>query len=118
MLVMTPAILNALLSAGTVSFASISLLIFDEAHHCTKKHNYAEIMRKYHALPGGAPRPKIFGMTASPVNTRAGTHEKMKVNIKKLQELMDARIKTVSDIGQVRVSLFFLFPRGHVALVI
>jgi endoribonuclease Dicer len=104
MLVMTPAILNALIAEGTVPFDAISLLIFDEAHHCTKNHPYADIMRKYHELPPGSDKPKIFGMTASPVNTRAGTHEKMKKNIQELQDMMDARLKTVSDVAQVCMS--------------
>lgn len=85
MLVMTPAILSALISDGTVPFSSISLLIFDEAHHCTKKHPYANIMRKYHDLPEGSERPKIFGMTASPVNTKAGSTENMRKSIQQLQ---------------------------------
>ena len=101
MLVMTPDILKMLIASGTVPFSAISLLIFDEAHHCTKNHPYANIMRQYHALAPGSDRPKIFGMTASPVNTRAGTHEKMKQNIRKLQEMLDARLKTVSDISEV-----------------
>lgn len=101
MLVMTPAILCALLAESHITFADISLLIFDEAHHCTKKHPYADIMRRYHDLPAGTPRPKIFGMTASPVNTRAGTHDKMKKSIQELQDMMDARLKTVSDVTQV-----------------
>ena len=101
MLVMTPRILLTLLEEGTVAFAEVCLLIFDEAHHCTKQHNYANVMRMYHALPRGAPRPKIFGMTASPVNTRAGSHEGMRASIKALQELMDARLKTATGVGKV-----------------
>jgi endoribonuclease Dicer len=101
MLVMTPEILNNLLASHTLPFAAISLLIFDEAHHCTKKHPYAEIMRKYHELPEGSEKPKIFGMTASPLNTKAGSHEKMREHMKDLQDLMNAKLKTASGISQV-----------------
>lgn len=41
-------------------------MIFDECHHCRKNHAYNGIMREYYqAQPGH--RPKIFGMTASPI---------------------------------------------------
>ena len=44
----------------------VSLLIFDECHHTRKNHAYNGIMREYYQCPDGQ-RPKIFGMTASPI---------------------------------------------------
>jgi endoribonuclease Dicer len=44
----------------------VSLLIFDECHHTRKNHAYNGIMREYHQCPV-VQRPKIFGMTASPI---------------------------------------------------
>ncbi|KAF8655840.1 hypothetical protein AX16_002924 [Volvariella volvacea WC 439] len=44
----------------------VSLMIFDECHHTRKNHPYNTIMREYFQLPE-SDRPKIFGMTASPI---------------------------------------------------
>ncbi|KAF9646833.1 hypothetical protein BDM02DRAFT_3180798 [Thelephora ganbajun] len=44
----------------------VSLLIFDECHHTRKNHAYNGIMREYYQCPTDQ-RPKIFGMTASPI---------------------------------------------------
>jgi endoribonuclease Dicer len=44
----------------------ISLMVFDECHHTRKNHPYNGIMREYFQIPAKR-RPKIFGMTASPV---------------------------------------------------
>jgi endoribonuclease Dicer len=96
MLVMTPAILNHLLADDVITFKSICLLIFDEAHHCSKRHPYAEIMQKYHALIDPSERPKIFGMTASPCNTKAGSRGKMQASLMELEALMDAKLETAS----------------------
>jgi hypothetical protein len=38
----------------------------DKCHVARRKHPYAQIMALYDSLPPGAPRPLIFGMTASP----------------------------------------------------
>lgn len=40
--------------------------MFDECHHCRKNHAYNAIMREYYQV-GPSDRPKIFGMTASPI---------------------------------------------------
>ncbi|KAF7305171.1 hypothetical protein MKEN_01232300 [Mycena kentingensis (nom. inval.)] len=64
--VMTPQILVNLLTHGLWPLDKISLLVFDECHHTQKNHPYNVIMREYFQLPPSS-RPKIFGMTASPV---------------------------------------------------
>ena len=46
--------------------AQVSLLIFDECHHTRKNHAYNGIMRECYQCPVDQ-RPKIFGMTASPI---------------------------------------------------
>ncbi|KAF2458152.1 hypothetical protein BDY21DRAFT_319388 [Lineolata rhizophorae] len=68
--VCTPQVLFDALSHGFVQMAGISLLVFDEAHHCTLDHPANQILKHfYHPLlrmdPGSAPR--ILGLSASPV---------------------------------------------------
>jgi endoribonuclease Dicer len=41
-------------------------MVFDECHHTRKNHPYNGIMREYFQVPSGR-RPKVFGMTASPI---------------------------------------------------
>jgi endoribonuclease Dicer len=41
-------------------------MIFDECHHARKNHPYNGIMREYKETPL-TDRPKVFGMTASPI---------------------------------------------------
>jgi endoribonuclease Dicer len=42
-------------------------MIFDECHHARKNHPYNGILREYFQLNSSDKRPKIFGMTASPI---------------------------------------------------
>jgi endoribonuclease Dicer len=48
----------------------VSLMVFDECHHARKNHPYNGIMREYFEVAPES-RPKVFGMTASPIwNTK------------------------------------------------
>ena len=67
-LVMTPQVLVDCLSRKNITMDNLSLMVFDEAHHCVKRHPYAQIMEFYHAAT--APKPHVFGMTACPVNVK------------------------------------------------
>ncbi|KAG6831233.1 hypothetical protein H0H92_012030 [Tricholoma furcatifolium] len=64
--VMTAQIFLNLLTHSLWSIDRVSLLVFDECHHTRKNHPYNKIMREYFQTPP-AHRPKIFGMTASPI---------------------------------------------------
>eukprot|EP00892_Ulva_mutabilis_P005977 jgi/Ulvmu1/3751/UM174_0008.1 len=95
-LIMTPKILEDLLTCGTVKFWDISLLIFDEAHHCSGDHPYAQIMRQY-AEAAKPDRPHILGMTASPVNSKVTSTEKLISSLVGLEKLMDSKLITIHD---------------------
>lgn len=74
--VCTPAILQQCLGHSLVRMEQINLLIFDEAHHAKGDSPYAKIMDDFYPQPlqlGGhkQPRPRIFGMTASPIDARS-----------------------------------------------
>ena len=44
-------------------------MIFDKCHHAVKRHSYKLIMEEFHERMEEKSRPKIFGMTASPINS-------------------------------------------------
>lgn len=56
-----------LLTHSLWSIDKVSLMVFDECHHTRKNHPYNGIMREYSYVVSPACRPKIFGMTASPI---------------------------------------------------
>ncbi|SPO31844.1 related to cell cycle control protein dicer [Ustilago trichophora] len=78
---------------GFVKMDHLNLLIFDEVHHALKNHPFFRIM-KYYRLAPVHQRPKIFGMTASPIFTSTGEFDEAS---RYLQKTMDARIHTVSN---------------------
>ncbi|KAF8758840.1 Dicer dimerization domain [Rhizoctonia solani] len=86
-MVMTAQVFHDLLNHAHWSIDKVLLLVFDEAHHCNKNHVYAQIMRThYHHCPVSE-RPRIFGMTASPIfNIRNPAQ-----SLAQLQETMDAK---------------------------
>lgn len=62
----TPQIVVNMLRSGDVSLDGVSLIVFDEAHHCTKNSPYNIIMRDFYFRLSPQHRPRVFGMTASP----------------------------------------------------
>lgn len=81
---------------GFVSLNDISLLILDECHHAKKDHPYARIMKDYYlAAEKEIQRPRIFGMTASPVDARADVREASEA----LEMLLNAKIATTSNLS-------------------
>ncbi|KAI0601897.1 RNase3 domain-containing protein [Biscogniauxia sp. FL1348] len=53
---------------GFVRLHRLSLIVFDEAHNCTKNHAGSKLMARYRQEKmAGSPVPWILGLTASPV---------------------------------------------------
>ncbi|CAM6115089.1 unnamed protein product [Calypogeia fissa] len=101
--VMTPQLLFNNLYHCFFKMEMIELLVFDECHHADKKHPYANIMRDFYHKKKHS-RPKIFGMTASPVNGKAGKGggpQKIDGQIHNLENMLDARLYTVKDRGEL-----------------
>lgn len=91
--VCTAQILLDCLNGGFVQMGQINLLIFDEAHHTKKNHPYARII-KHHYLREPGERPRILGMTASPVDAQT---RDVRTTAAELESLMCSEIATVSD---------------------
>ncbi|KAJ3221063.1 hypothetical protein HK099_003801 [Clydaea vesicula] len=96
--IMTPQIFLNLLRHGFIVLKrDISLLIFDECHHAFGNHPYNHIMQEfYHTLPTNQ-RPKVFGMTASPIYQNIVTHTDSKAKLTELQANLDSKIITVEN---------------------
>ncbi|XP_024022600.1 dicer-like protein 4 isoform X1 [Morus notabilis] len=98
-LVMIPQILVHCLSHCLMKMDSIALLIFDECHHAQvqSNHPYAEIMRVFYKTDA-IKRPRIFGMTASPVIGKDASSEgSLAKSINSLESLLDAKVYSVED---------------------
>ena len=93
-IVSTAEVLNQCLMHGFVKIHDINLLIFDEAHHAKKDHPFARIIKDYYlAEKDTSVRPRIFSMTASPVDAKADVVEAAR----DLETLLHSQIATSAD---------------------
>ena len=95
-IVCTAEILRGWLHHGFISVDQINLLIFDEAHHAKKDHPYARIILDFYAeskKSGLVVLPKIFGMTASPVDAKTD----VKKAASELEGMLHCEIATPKD---------------------
>ncbi len=93
-IVCTAAILLDCLHHSFIRMNQVNLLIFDEAHHTKKNHPYARIIKDFYVFDEHeARRPRIFGMTASPVDARTDVTRASR----ELETLLDSEIATVAD---------------------
>jgi endoribonuclease Dicer len=78
----------------------INLIIFDEAHHAKKNHPYARIIKDFYVEleKDDCRRPRILGMTASPVDTKTD----LATGAAQLEGLLHAEIATVDDPALMR----------------
>ncbi|KAH8714061.1 hypothetical protein GQ44DRAFT_689075 [Phaeosphaeriaceae sp. PMI808] len=96
--VCTAQILVDCLMHSFVKIAGINLLIFDEAHHAKGNHPYARLIKDYyiHELDISK-RPRIFGMTASPVDVRGLSAKHIREAASDLETLLHSKIATTTD---------------------
>jgi len=75
-IVCTPDVLKGCLTCSFISMRQINFLIFDEAHHAKKGHAYAQIIKDFYLTDvDELSRPRIFGMTASPVDAKVDVRQ-------------------------------------------
>lgn len=94
-IVLTAEVLYQCLHHSYIKMSQISLLIFDEAHHAKRNHPYARIIKDFYISDSqdASELPRIFGMTASPVDARVDV-EKAAME---LENLLSCRILTSTD---------------------
>ena len=90
----TAHILLDCLNNAFITMDRIHLLVFDEAHHAKKKHDYAEIMRRYYFTTHKSERPRVLGLTASPVDSKTTDVREF---ARELERTLDSEIATLSD---------------------
>ncbi|KAJ3031021.1 UNVERIFIED_CONTAM: hypothetical protein HDU68_006859 [Siphonaria sp. JEL0065] len=102
-LVFTPQIFLNTLRHGFWNLSKhVGLLIFDECHHAWKNHPYSLIMSEfYHTLPDGVERPKILGMTASPIYQKTVSMSVALKQLVELQNCLDCKIVTIQEREQL-----------------
>ncbi|MCL7031503.1 hypothetical protein MKW94_015389 [Papaver nudicaule] len=100
-MVMTPQILLDAMRKAFLSLEMVSLMVF-ECHRTTGNHPYAKIMKEfYHRSPN---KPKIFGMTASPVIKKGiSSAENCNDQMASLESVLDSKIYTVEDRNEVEL---------------
>jgi len=92
-IVCTAEILYQCLTHSYIRMDQINLLVFDEAHHTKKNHPYARIIKYFYAeVEDGKKRPRILGMTASPVDAQIDP----KIAAAELEGLLHSQIATVN----------------------
>lgn len=90
-LVITGQMVVQALAHSFLKMEDINLIIFDEAHHADATHPYSRIMKDYYVNTAWQSRPKIFGLTASPLKTATDNY---KSAAKELEATLDAKIFT------------------------
>ena len=98
LLVMTSQILLNLMADDccVLRISDISVLVFDEAHHCLGNHSYNQIMRDFYQVTANRFKPLVLALTASPAGT-----DKLDTTVNRLENLLSnlcacARMPVVS----------------------
>lgn len=95
-IVCTADILLHCLARGYITIRQINLLVFDEAHHTKKNHAYAKVIKDHYlAETEHTSRPRVFGMTASPVDSKSDVVQAAD----ELECLLHSQIATATDLS-------------------
>lgn len=94
-LVMTPDVFRLIIQHGFLALSRVNLLVLDECHRAVKQHTYREVMRCMDVVPL-KDRPRILGLTASVLNSKAKERE-VERRIRDLEAALSARVLTVSN---------------------
>ncbi|GAA6028331.1 hypothetical protein JCM8097_006980 [Rhodosporidiobolus ruineniae] len=87
-LVSTAQLILDSLAHGFIKMEQIALIVLDEVHHGKANHPFAAILRDfYHRAK--SERPRILGLTASPIDSNQGLE-----TARKLEMLFDAKLVT------------------------
>jgi ERCC4-related helicase/dsRNA-specific ribonuclease len=95
-MMLTPEVFRSILQQHLIPVASFDLVIFDECHHCVRKSPMAQCCLTIQQEPAKN-RPRIFGMTASPISGKKGSISK---KLTDLEGILDCKlIKPKSEVA-------------------
>lgn len=95
-IVATADVLHQCLAHSYITMNQVNLLVFDEAHHAKKNHAYARIIKDFYLTETDREsRPRVFGMTASPIDAKTDVMQAAN----ELEILLDCRIATTDDMS-------------------
>ncbi|KAK0637326.1 hypothetical protein B0T17DRAFT_521368 [Bombardia bombarda] len=101
-IVCTAEILYSCLHHSYIRMDQINLLVFDEAHHTKKSHPYARIIKDFYVTVQDVDRrPRILGMTASPVDAEIDP----KKAAAELETLLHSQIATPADPAALQLTV-------------
>lgn len=75
-IVLTPDIFRNMLDRSFIKMSMLNIIVFDEAHHARGNHAYKIIMSQHYMNSND--KPKIFGMTASPLISKENTEDSIR----------------------------------------
>ncbi|KAH7063345.1 type III restriction enzyme, res subunit family protein, partial [Macrophomina phaseolina] len=101
-IVCTADVLAQCLMHSFINMEQINLLVFDEAHHAKKGHSYAKIISDYYIPTEDSKRPKVFGMTASPVDAKVDVVQAASSD---LENFLHCRIATTANPDLLRKTI-------------
>jgi hypothetical protein len=82
------------------SLKNMNLIVVDECHYAIGDHGYAGLFKNfYHTIEAVQDRPRIVGLTASPlVNVRKDTDDqKLEEMLQELESTLDAKLASISS---------------------
>ena len=83
------------------SINKLHLIIVDECHHCTGKSPYVSIFRHFYHETPRQDRPRVLGLTASPLINFKSSAPRSKVDelLQDLESMLDSKIVSMKELG-------------------
>lgn len=121
--VATPQTILDALRHGLLRMEDFTAIVFDECHHVSGNDIYAQLLREFYAVwdtdVQGAVKPRILGLTASPLKRVAdSTHtlSRCTAALANVEWTFDAPLRTLSPDSAAAVAAITVIPQEATAL--
>lgn len=105
--------------ADLFQMSRFNLIVIDECHYATGNHAYAVVMKKfYHSTPLDK-RPRVLGLTASPLVNVKESHsdEQLAAMLTNLETTLDATLASISGLVSDETNLALLHKTAEERVV-